>query len=136
MESLFSSIEHENLTLPRMVQFMMREGACQRAGPLEACDEVMQRSGGYGSGSIHGERIDSPSVAVGFWTAEVPAGPGGHVVDARPCPQDVRGECITSHPRSAGGEACGPLTGSRYGARRRSARCSRLPLSQRVRCSG
>ena len=65
MNSQYSSIEHETLTLPRMVQFMMREGAYQRSGPLEACVEVMQRSGGYGSGSINGERIKAPSVVVG-----------------------------------------------------------------------
>ena len=50
MDSPYSFIEHETLTLPRMVQFMMREGAYQRSDPLEACVEVMQRSGGYGSG--------------------------------------------------------------------------------------
>lgn len=60
MDSPYSFIEHETLTLPRMVQFMMREGAYQRSDPLEACVEVMQRSGGYGSGSIHGERITRP----------------------------------------------------------------------------
>ena len=41
MWSQFSSIERGTLTLPRMVQFMMRERACHRSGPLEACVEVM-----------------------------------------------------------------------------------------------
>ena len=41
MWSQFSSIEYGTLMPPRMVQFMMRERACQRSGPLEARVEVM-----------------------------------------------------------------------------------------------
>lgn len=33
MDSRYSFIEHETLMLPRMVQFMMREGAYPRSGP-------------------------------------------------------------------------------------------------------
>ena len=60
-----SSIEHETLTLPRMVQFMMREEACQSSGSSGGLCRGHATIDGYGSGRIHGGRINAPSVVVG-----------------------------------------------------------------------